>query len=569
MKTVCHQLYKGKGEKKDFGNQRFIHTKEDIPKAFEQIVINKAKPKIVQHCTKFQIGSIPGHQPAEHLFVMKSIIALYEEQDKMLILQCYDIKKYFDSENLRDAMNSLYNYGVRGKIYNLIYELNRSSQIQIKTGVGFTKSVDIGPSVAQGSIGGGLVSSCNLDYSVNRFFQDSEKEIYYRDIKLQPLIYQDDLARFSNSIREANDGNVKIEAVMEGKLLDLHKDKSCFLVFGNTKQKENFSTECSETPIKLYNERMKEKVREKYLGDMIDSGGNAASVAETVKDRYGKILNGIFEIRQVVEDSRCLMVGGAKAGIELWETSHIPSLLNNCQTWLDVSEETVQKLEELQNKFYRILLSVPRTTPKPALIWEMGGVQMKWRIIQQKLIFLNHIHHLDPQSLAYQVQQVQERDNLPGLTKECKSFMLDLGLPNCLVEEFPQVKWKKLVKKAILETNESEIREAMKSKKKLKDRKISQDNYGMKTYVSKLSIHETRNIFKHRSSMTQNVKLNYKGVKRYEQQGWKCDACDNLDSEDHLLWCVGYTDLRESLNLEIDKDLSEYLQKIKTKRMKK
>ena len=256
------------------------------------------------------------------------------------------------------------------------------------------------------------------------------------------------------------------------------------------------------------------------------------------------------------------MVLGARAGIKLWETSHIPSLLNN-------SDETIHKLEELQNKFYRILLSVPRTTPKPALIWEMGGVQMKWRIIQQKLIFLNHIHHLDPQSLAYQVQQVQERDNLPGLTKECKSFMLDLGLPNCLVEEFPQVKWKKLVKKVILETNESEIREAMKSKKKLKDRKISQDNYGMKTYVSKLSIHETRNIFKHRSSMTQNVKLNYKGVKRYEQQGWKCDACDNLDSEDHLLWCVGYTDLRESLNLEIDKDLSEYLQKIKTKRMKK
>ena len=131
-----------------------------------------------------------------------------------------------------------------------------------------------------------------------------------------------------------------------------------------------------------------------------------------------------------------------------------------------------------------------------------------------------------------------------------------------------QLKWKKLVKKAILEKNETEIREAMQSKKKLKDRKISQDNYGMKSYVSKLSIHETRNIFKHRSSMTQNVKLNYKGVKRFELQGWKCNECGNLDSEDHLLWCDGYFDLRESLNLNLDKDLSEYLQKIRTKRMK-
>ena len=232
---------------------------------------------------------------------------------------------------------------------------------------------------------------------------------------------------------------------------------------------------------------MKEKGKEKYLGDMIDSRGNAASVAETVKDRYGKILSGIFEIRQVVEDSRCQMVGGAKAGIDLWESSHIPSLLNNCQTWLDIDEETIEKLEELQTKFYRILLSVPRTTPKPALIWEMGGIKMKWRIIQQKLIFLNHILHLDSQSLAYQVQKIQENEDLPGLTKECSEYMKELCLPNCLLEDFSLQKWKKLVKGAIHEKNESDLREAMQNKKKLKERKIAQDSYGMKNYVSTLT----------------------------------------------------------------------------------
>ena len=68
-------------------------------------------------------------------------------------------------------MNALYNYGIKGKLYNLIYELNKSNQIRIKTSVGVTDSVEVGPTVAQGSIGGGLVSSCNLDYSVNKFFQ--------------------------------------------------------------------------------------------------------------------------------------------------------------------------------------------------------------------------------------------------------------------------------------------------------------------------------------------------------------------------------------------------------------
>ena len=112
---------------------------------------------------------------------------------------------------------------------------------------------------------------------------------------------------------------------------------------------------------------------------------------------------GAFEIMQVVEDCRSQRVGGAKAGLDLWETAFIPSLLNNCETWVEASDNTIEKLEELQNKFYRNLLSVPRTTPKPSLIWEMGGMKMKWRIIQKKLIFMNHVLHLGQDSLARQV----------------------------------------------------------------------------------------------------------------------------------------------------------------------
>ena len=129
--TVCHQLYKGKGEKQDFSNQRFIHTKEDVPKGFEQIVINKAKPIMVKNCSKYQIGAIPGHQPAEHLFTIKSIISYFKRHNAVLFLQGFDIRKYFDSESLKDAMHSLYKYGVTGKLYNLIYELNKSNKIQI------------------------------------------------------------------------------------------------------------------------------------------------------------------------------------------------------------------------------------------------------------------------------------------------------------------------------------------------------------------------------------------------------------------------------------------------------
>jgi hypothetical protein len=195
--TTCIQLYKGKGRKDEFPNQRFIHLKEDeILKGFEHIVMNKVKPKLVKKSSKFQIGAIPGHQSAEHLYTIKSVITLFQEAGKPLILQCFDIQKYFDSENLKDAMHSLFQYGVQGKEYKLIYELNKQNKIRIKTSVGMTDSFITGPTVSQGSIGGGLISAINLDFSINKFFFNSENEVFYHDVRLQPLIYQDDLGKF-------------------------------------------------------------------------------------------------------------------------------------------------------------------------------------------------------------------------------------------------------------------------------------------------------------------------------------------------------------------------------------
>ena len=72
----------------------------------------------------------------------------------------------------------------------------------------------------------------------------------------------------------------------------------------------------------------------------------------------------------------------------------------------------------------------------------------------------------------------------------------------------------------------------------------------MKQYIENLSVFEARTIFKHKISMTRYVKPNYKGVKKYKAEGWKCEECQNLDSEEHLLWCKGYEEMRENLNLE-------------------
>ena len=536
--------------------------KEEEPKGFEYIVMNKVKPIMVKNCSKFQIGAIPGHQAAEHLFTIKSVMALFQKAGKPLILQCFDLKKYFDSENLNDAMNSLYHYGVKGKEYNLIYQMNKQNRIQIKTSVGMTDSFMTGPTVSQGSIGGGLISAINLDYSITRFFLNSTNEVFYHDIKLAPLIYQDDLGKFSTSRMDAQAGNDRIEACMETKLLDLNQDKSCYILIGSKNVTEEIIQELKLCPLTLYGKSMKEKISEKYLGDLIHSGGVSESADATVKGRIGKMFAAHREINSIVEDCRSTVLGGLKVGLDIWETAFIPSLLNNCSTWMEIKQETIDKLEEVQTTLYRSLLNVPFTTPKAALIWEVAGTKMEFRIMMHKLIFMNHILHQGEDSLAKQIQVAQQAANAGGLTDEVQKFIEQLSLPNCFEQRIPQNTWKRLVKKAIDKANENEIRRSAMSYKKMKEKVKNEEKFECKDYLAKLPLSQARTMFQHKYSMTEKVKMNYKGDPTYAKSLWKCQECGNQDTESHLLWCSGYAELRKDLDLASDQDLCSYLQKI-------
>ena len=237
------------------------------------------------------------------------------------------------------------------------------------------------------------------------------------------------------------------------------------------------------------------------------------------------------------------------------------SLLNNCETWIDINEETVNKLEDLQFTMYRTLLSTPKSTPPPALCWDFGSLSMKFRIIKKKLLFIHHVINMDETALAKQIQNVQQKYFLPGLTKECQSLIYQLNLPNIFDDKvnLSKHKWKILVKKKIKDENEKYLKELMNDYKKLKNSKLIGEKFETKDYIKDLTVEEARAAFKHRTSMTRYTKFNYKNDPLYSRQLWKCESCDNISTESHILWCSGFKHLREGLDLKSDKDLAKYL----------
>ena len=94
--TMLYQLYKGKGKKDDLQNSRFIHLKDWLPRVCDAMMVDMMKPVILDKSTIFQIGGQQFHRTQEHLFTLRSCIAMVTAMGRGMIFQLYDIKKFFD-----------------------------------------------------------------------------------------------------------------------------------------------------------------------------------------------------------------------------------------------------------------------------------------------------------------------------------------------------------------------------------------------------------------------------------------------------------------------------------------
>ena len=69
----------------------------------------------------------------------------------------------------------------------------------------------------------------------------------------------------------------------------------------------------------------------------------------------------------------------------------LPTLLYNAETWVEISREAEERLKNIQLFYLRLVLRLPKGTPKPALLSETGLLGMKYRIWKKKVMLAHHI----------------------------------------------------------------------------------------------------------------------------------------------------------------------------------
>ena len=358
--------------------------------------------------------------------------------------------------------------------------------------------------------------------------------------------------RMAKSVIAAQIGNVKMAALMKDKQLEVHPDKTGYIVLGSLKFKEKICREVLITPIRFGSMVTKMKTQDKYLGDIIHSDGLGASVEATVKDRIGKVKGAMYEAAAIMEDFRMQALGGMQGAWDMWELAIVPSLLNNCGVWTEISKATEDVLEELQNSFVRRMLHVPVSTPKVSLLSETGLLSMKHRVWFEKLRMVIALQKLEGKALAKQIYLEQKRQGWPGLISETSAICKELEIPDINHSVVPNG----TIKKAIKEHRKKQLVELMGRSEKMASL-VEDENGEAKEYMMVKNIADSRIMFRVRTRMVA-FKENMKNM--YGRTNLQCEQCNTgmIESQTHVLMCPGYSEQRVGVDLGTMDGLIKY-----------
>ena len=137
--------------------------------------------------------------------------------------------------------------------------------------------------------------------------------------------------------------------------------------------------------------------------------------------------------------------------LKLHETTTIPTLLSNCETWV-LGKEQHKQLERQELWALKKLFGLPPTTPNSAVMLLSGCLYTTQRIHQKQLLYLKTILSRPNDDWTKISLQIQESEKLwwaKQIEDTLKQYSIDLTWHE--IKAMPFAEWKRLVKTKIEE----------------------------------------------------------------------------------------------------------------------
>ena len=160
--------------------------------------------------------------------------------------------------------------------------MNKETIIKVRTAIGETEEAEVEDSLGQGGVESGILSALSLSNGVFQFFEDCVNDMFYGNVTIKAIMWQDDVMMPSASLLDAQECNWRMEAVLSSKNLSFNLLKSVFLVIGNKSFRESIEKQLADTPLLLMNETMTQVDSYPYFGEIISTQNIGHSALMTI-----------------------------------------------------------------------------------------------------------------------------------------------------------------------------------------------------------------------------------------------------------------------------------------------
>ena len=425
-KGLISPIFKN-GDRYNPNNYRGICVNSNLSKLFCSILNSRLITYLTEHniLSRSQIGFLPKHQTSDHIYTLHTLIQHHvHRKHKGKVFACFvDLKKAFDTIWHNGLFLQLLQYGIGGKIYDLIKSKYSDNQCCVKIGNNRTEFFKQGKGVHQG---------CNLSPTLFNIYinklatlleQSPSPGLDLQGTEIKFLMYADDLVLLSPTEHGLQQNLSLLETFCQNWAVDINLDKTKVMVF----QKKARLQE-SKHVFRIRGTTLQHTMEYNYLGIIINASGSFNKAINSLTDKarraYYSIKSSLYKFNPPIT-----------IWLKLFNSIIKPILMYGSEVWgplmtqRHISWDTTPT-EKVNLQFCKEILKVHRNCPNHACRAELGHFPLSLHMIKRSIKFQVHLAQADPDSYNHRAflcnSLCPETDPLSNTRETCHLKIEDL-----------------------------------------------------------------------------------------------------------------------------------------------